>query len=83
MSNALKRNYFAAAKDAAATAREPLPLHRRNAVTGLMKTEGYGQGYRYVHHDPTAKGEMSCLPGALVGRVYIKPDEPATAKNNS
>ena len=75
-SNALKRAYFAAAEDAAATARESVPLHLRNAVTRLMKSEGYGQGYRYVHDDPSAKGEMSCLPGSLVGRIYIRPDEP-------
>jgi putative ATPase len=41
-----------------------------------MKTEGYGQGYRYVHDDPGAKGEMDCLPAALVGKTYIKPDQP-------
>jgi putative ATPase len=76
-SNALKRAYFAAAEDAAATAREAVPLHLRNAVTGLMKSEGYGQGYRYVHDDPGARGEMICLPASLAGRVYIKPDETA------
>ena len=31
-SDALKRGYFAAAEDAAATAREPIPFHLRNAV---------------------------------------------------
>ena len=75
-SNALKRAYFAAAEDAAATAREPVPHHLRNAVTPLMKAEGYGQGYRYVHDDPNAKGEMACLPETLAGKIYIKPDEP-------
>ncbi len=74
-SNALKRAYFAAAEDAAATAREPVPLHLRNAVTRFMKSEGYGQGYRYVHDDPAAKGEMSCVPDAIKGKVYMKPDE--------
>ena len=74
-SNTLKRAYFAAAEDAASTAREPVPLHLRNAVTGLMKSIGYGEGYRYVHDDPQAKGEMVCLPGNLAGRVYIKPEE--------
>lgn len=73
-SNALKRAYFGAAEDAAATAREPVPLHLRNAVTGLMKSEGYGQGYRYVHDDPNARGEMACLPEALAGRIYIPPE---------
>ncbi len=72
-SNALKRAYFAAAADAAATAREPVPLHLRNAVTSLMKTEGYGAGYRYVHDDPNARSEMICLPPALDGRVYLDP----------
>ena len=61
-SNALKRAYFAAAEDAARTAREPVPLHLRNAVTRLMKSEGYGQGYRSIHDDPDARGEMTCLP---------------------
>ena len=77
-SNAIKRAYFAAAEDAAATAREPVPLHLRNAVTPLMKSEGYGQGYRYVHDDPTARSEMSCLPMSLQGRDYMKLDEPET-----
>ncbi len=69
-SNAVKRAYFAAAADAARTAREPVPLHLRNAVTPLMKGIGYGQGYRYVHDDPRAREEMPCLPDALRGRVY-------------
>ena len=73
-SNTVKRAYFAAAEDAAATAREPVPLHLRNAVTGLLKSVGYGKGYRYVHDDPGAKGEMPCLPERLAGRVYVEPD---------
>ena len=72
-SNAIKRAYFAAAEDAAVTAREPVPLHLRNAVTPLMKATGYGQGYRYVHDDPTAEGAMVCLPESLQGRVYYEP----------
>ena len=74
-SNALKLAYFAAAADAAATAREPVPLHLRNAVTPLMKSAGYGEGYRYAHDDPNAKGEMTCLPESLIDRVYLQPEE--------
>ena len=70
-SNAVKRSYFAAAEDAQATAREPVPLHLRNAVTSLMKGLGYGQGYRYVHNDPHAREEMPCLPERLQGHVYF------------
>ncbi len=69
-SNAIKAAYFAAAEDAAATAREPVPLHLRNAVTRLMKGMGYGEGYRYVHNDPGARDEMRCLPESLADRTY-------------
>ena len=75
-SDTIKKAYSAAAEDAAATAREPVPLHLRNAVTRLMKSVGYGEGYRYVHDDPRAKDEMTCLPESLAGRVYIEPEEP-------
>jgi putative ATPase len=70
-SNAVKDAYQAARDDALATPREPVPLHLRNAVTALMKEEGYGQGYRYVHDDPAARAEMPCLPERLKGRVYF------------
>jgi putative ATPase len=71
-SNAVKNAYHAAVADAAETAREPVPLHLRNAVTPLMKQVGYGQGYRYVHNDPNAKDEMDCLPETLRGHKYFK-----------
>lgn len=71
-SNTIKRAYFAAASDAAETAREPVPMHLRNAVTPLMKHVGYGEGYRYVHDDPEAQEEMECLPESLRGRNYVK-----------
>ena len=74
-SNAVKSAYFAAASDAAETAREPVPLHLRNAVTPLMKHLGYGKDYRYVHSDKAAKEEMECLPEQLRGREYFHPEE--------
>jgi putative ATPase len=74
-SNAIKRAYTAAAEDASETAREPVPLHLRNAITPLMKRQGYGQGYRYVHDDPAARREMNCLPEGLQGRKYWEEKE--------
>ncbi|HEX8458705.1 MAG TPA: replication-associated recombination protein A [Pyrinomonadaceae bacterium] len=74
-SNAVKRAYFAAAEDAQETAREPVPLHLRNAVTPLMKRSGYGSGYRYVHNDPRAKDEMACLPEPLRGHEYYEEND--------
>jgi putative ATPase len=70
-SNALYVAYGEAQRDVAATAAEPVPLHLRNAPTKLMKDAGYGAGYRYVHDDPRAKDEMTCLPPGLLGRRYF------------
>jgi putative ATPase len=71
-SNQVMKAYVAAAADAADSAREPVPLHLRNAVTSLMKSAGYGQGYRYIHDDPAAGREMPCLPERFQGRDYLK-----------
>jgi putative ATPase len=55
-----------------------VPLVVRNAATGLMKREGYGQGYRYPHDiagniDPD---HGSYLPERLAGkRTYFEPIE--------
>jgi putative ATPase len=74
-SNQVKTAYQAAAVDAGDSAREPVPLHLRNAVTSLMKGVGYGQGYRYVHDDPSAAREMPCLPEQFQGREYLERKE--------
>src|SRR5438552_11238416 len=74
-SNAVMRAYSAAHSDATETAREPVPLHLRNAVTPLMKNLGYGKGYRYLHSDMAAKEEMACLPEKLKERVYYDQDQ--------
>jgi len=77
-SNAVKSAYHAAAMDAEETARVPVPLHLRNAVTPLMKQVGYGKEYRYVHNDPNAREEMECLPEQLRGRKYYSEEEEQT-----
>jgi putative ATPase len=73
-SNAVLRAYSGAHADAVETAREPVPLHLRNAPTPLMKHLGYGKEYRYVHSDADAKDEMPCLPEKLRGKIYFKED---------
>jgi putative ATPase len=75
-SNLVKNAYTAAAADASQSAREPVPLHLRNAVTALMKSAGYGQGYRYVHDDPGAQRDMPCLPQRFQGRDYLREGDP-------
>jgi putative ATPase len=62
-----------ALEDARATAAEPVPLHLRNAATGLMARFGYGSGYLYPHDEPDhiARGQ-AYLPEALAGREYYR-----------
>lgn len=70
-SNSVLEAYGVASKDALETEREPVPLHLRNAPTGLMKGLGYGQGYQYAHDFESGRAEdMQCLPDNLRGRKY-------------
>jgi putative ATPase len=54
----------------------PVPKKLRNAVTSLMKNEGYGEGYKYAHdyEDGVVPGE-TYLPDALTGEVLYEPTE--------
>ncbi|MBN1298489.1 MAG: replication-associated recombination protein A, partial [Actinobacteria bacterium] len=53
----------------------PVPLHIRNAPTGLLKEIGYGKDYQYPHDFKNAIVEQEFLPDALTGRKYYKPVE--------
>jgi putative ATPase len=72
-SNAVYRAYGAAATDAHSQAADPVPLHLRNAPTGLMKQLEYGKGYQYAHDDREGVTDMDCLPESLAGRKYYRP----------
>lgn len=71
-SNRLYTAYGQAVKDVAEYGNLPVPLHIRNAPTGLMKAEGYGKDYDY-HHSPTGekKEEIVYLPDELKDRKYL------------
>lgn len=53
-----------------------VPLHLRNAPTGLMKRLGYGKDYQYDHN---AEGgvalDQQCLPDALADASFYEPTE--------
>ena len=57
-----------------------VPMHLRNATTGLMKNEGYGAGYRYAHSDDPEGMNDLYLPEELAGRVYYEPRESGAEK---
>jgi putative ATPase len=72
-SNALYTGYGSVTKDLESTRTEPVPLHLRNAPTGLMKNIGYGKGYQYAHDVEDKVAEMDCLPESLTGKTYYRP----------
>ena len=74
-SNALYAGYTDVQADIQRTLAEPVPLHLRNPVTGLMTHLGYGKGYQYAHNTPDRLTEMQCLPDNLKDRRYYRPTE--------
>ena len=54
---------------------DPVPLALRNAVTGLMKAEGYGTGYEYAHDHDDAVTALDCLPDRLRGKRFYRPTD--------
>jgi putative ATPase len=54
----------------------PVPKKLRNAVTRLMKSEGYGEGYKYAHDfDGGVVPGETYLPDELVGEVLYDPTD--------
>jgi putative ATPase len=51
----------------------PVPLHIRNAPTGLMKELGYGAGYQYAHSAPEGYQPQDYLPDEVRDRVFYEP----------
>ena len=79
-SNALYTAYSIVQHDVERTAAEPVPLHLRNAPTGLMKGLGYGKGYQYAHDFEDKITDMQCLPDNLRDRVYYDATEEGVEK---
>jgi len=79
-SNALYIAYSAVLEDVERTAAESVPLHLRNAPTGLMKGMGYGAGYQYAHELEGKVADMQCLPDNLRDRIYYRPTEEGIEK---
>nr|WP_320015477.1 replication-associated recombination protein A [uncultured Desulfobacter sp.] len=51
----------------------PVPMHIRNAPTGLMKQMGYGKGYKYAHDYKHGYASQSYLPEPLEGTRFYHP----------
>jgi putative ATPase len=74
-SNSTLTTYGAAREAVTRTGNLPVPLHLRNAVTGLMRSMGYGKGYRYPHDFKGGKADQDYLPEELSGQRFFEPGE--------
>jgi putative ATPase len=52
-----------------------VPLHLRNPVTGLLKAEGYGEGYVYPHDLPGHFVEGEHLPKQYADTIFYNPSD--------
>jgi len=71
-SNSAGSAYAAALRDVEGTRNDPVPLHLRNAVTGLMRQMGYGKGYKYAHDYEGAVIDQQHLPDRVAGHRYYR-----------
>src|ERR671910_612919 len=74
-SNAAYAGINAALADVRRENTPEVPMHLRNAVTGLMKQEGYGSGYRYAHSDEPEGMNDRHLPEEISDRIYYEPKD--------
>jgi len=72
-SNSVYRALEEAKRDAREKGALPVPLHLRNAPTGLMRQLGYGRDYRYPHNFPGAFVEEDYMPPEIKHRRYYRP----------
>ncbi len=72
-SNAVYAAWHKVRADIERTGSLPVPLHLRNAPTGLMRELGYGKGYRYAHDDRDGLVLQEHLPPELAGTTYYQP----------
>ncbi|HEY4216909.1 MAG TPA: replication-associated recombination protein A [Gemmatimonadaceae bacterium] len=72
-SNSAKAALSAALEAARAHPAEGVPMHIRNAPTGLMKELGYGTGYQYAHDAAEAYIPQEYLPDSLRGARFYEP----------
>jgi putative ATPase len=79
-SNSALRAYARARKDVRELGALGVPLHLRNAPTGLMRDIGYGKNYKYPHDFEGHYVMVEYLPEKIKGRIYYTPAESGREK---
>src|SRR6266542_2346164 len=74
-SNASMRAYGRAVEAIERTGNLPVPMHLRNAPTGLMRDMGYGRDYKYAHDYEGGTVEQQHLPDELKDAHFYEPSE--------
>lgn len=74
-SNSIYVAYSKVQQDVKLTRAEPVPIHLRNAVTSMMKNQGYGKEYKYAHNYPGHFVEQQYLPDSVQDKRYYIPSE--------
>jgi putative ATPase len=74
-SNAVYRAWGEAVSDAESGGSGPVPLHLRNAPTGLMRELGYGEGYQYAHSLEDGTVTHDNFPEGMEEREYYRPTD--------
>jgi len=74
-SNCVYTAYASAKETLRETGTLPVPLHIRNAPTGLMKALGYAKDYRYAHDYAGAYVPQTYLPEALKDKRFYFPSD--------
>ena len=72
-SNSAYAAYLKALEDVRRHGQLPVPLHLRNAPTGLMKHLGYGRDYRYAHDHPEHYVDQTYRPAEVLTHRYYEP----------
>jgi putative ATPase len=72
-SNALYSAWQQVSRVVSETGTLPVPLHIRNAPTGLMRDLGYGKGYKYDHNFDGAIADQNYLPEQIATECFYKP----------
>ena len=75
-SNSAMRAYSAAAGAVRERGALSVPLHLRNAATGLMAAHGYGRGYQYAHdYEGGVAEDQVHLPEEISNSSFYEPNE--------
>jgi putative ATPase len=74
-SNAVVRAIDAAQAEVREGEQLPVPLHLRNATTGVTKDLGHGAGYVYAHDQAGGVARMDCLPPELKDAQFFAPGD--------